>query len=47
MQHPIGVLQVFLIGCMQMDLVLNVLLGNVDLTLCYSFNFIFLSFRRS
>lgn len=47
MQHPIGVLQVFLIGCMQMDLVLNVLLGYVDLTLCYGFNFIFLSFRRS
>lgn len=38
----IVVLQFCLIGCMEMGLVLNVLLGYVDLTPCDGFNFIFL-----
>lgn len=39
---PVVVLQICLIGCMEMDLVLNVLLGYVDLTPYRGFNFIFL-----
>lgn len=39
---PIVVLQFCLIGCMEMDLVLNVLLGYVELSSCHDFNLIFL-----
>lgn len=39
---PIVVLQLCLIGCMEMDLVLNVSLGYVDLTPCHGLNYIFL-----
>lgn len=39
---PMVVLQFCLIGCREMDSVLKVLLGYVDLTPCHGFNFIFL-----
>lgn len=39
---PVVVLQFCLIGCMEIDLELNVLLGYVDLAPCHGFNVIFL-----